>query len=325
MSSPVLRADQLAGTLARRLGPGAGAPTPTISAVIPAYNSSRALGEAIESVRRQTYAVHEIIVVDDCSKAEEAEAIQRVAAGCTVIHLPKNRGPSVARNKGVARATGEWVAFLDSDDLWLPRKLEQQVAHITAHPGCRAVHCSMKAIGRDGKEAVTIKTAVTFEDLVEFPCPVFPSAVVLHRETLIEAGLFDPTKRCCEDLDLFLRFTSEHPIECVAEPLVLRRASWNSLSRNIPRFWREADRVYREYQHVFEDAARARETLIGLHSDFVLRALYKRDFSLAWKMGRRAVRHDVPLLRVLPNVVAGFVRNRMRGHRRSESRARSAP
>jgi glycosyltransferase involved in cell wall biosynthesis len=331
MSSSVLRADQPAGTLGNELAPsrasrsgpdpGAAAARPTISAVIPAYNSSRTLGEALESVRGQTHAVHEIIVVDDGSTREEAEAIDRVAAGCTVIHLPKNRGPSVARNKGVARAIGEWVAFLDSDDLWLPRKLEQQVAHIKAHPCCRAVHCSMRGIGRDGQETVNIKTEVTFEDLVEFPCPVFPSAVMMHRETLIEAGLFDPTKRCCEDLDLFLRFTSEHSIECVAEPLVVRRASWDGLSSNIPRFWREADRVYREYQHVFQDEARARETLIGLHSDFVLRALYKRDFSVAWKMGRRAVRHDVPLLRVLPSVVASFVRNRMRRRRRPESRA----
>jgi glycosyltransferase involved in cell wall biosynthesis len=286
----------------------------TISAVIPAYNSSRTLGEAIESVRGQTYAVHEIIVVDDCSTPEEAEAIDRVAVGCTVIHLPKNRGPSVARNKGVARATGEWVAFLDSDDLWLPRKLELQVAHINAQADCRAVHCSMRRIGRDGGEAINIKTMVTFEDLVEFPCPVFPSAVMMHRETLIEAGLFDPTKRCCEDLDLFLRFTSEHPIECVSEPLVLRRAGWDGLSANIPRFWQEADRVYREYQHVFQDAGRARDTLIGLHSDFVLRALYIRNFCLVWNMGRRAVRHDVPLFRVVRRVVAGFVRNRMRRH-----------
>jgi hypothetical protein len=104
-------------------------------------------------------------------------------------------------------------------------------------------------------------------------------------------------------------------IACVAEPLLVRRASWDGLSANIPRFWREADRVYREYQHVFKDAFRARDTLIGLHSDFVLRALYKRNFSLAWTMGRRAVRHDVPLLRVVPRVLINLVRNRMRRHR----------
>jgi glycosyltransferase involved in cell wall biosynthesis len=283
--------------------------------VIPAYNSSRTLADAIASIRDQSYPAHEIIVVDDASTPEEAAAIDRVAAGCTVIHLPKNRGPSVARNKGVARATGEWVGFLDSDDLWLPAKLERQVEHLRANPDCRAVHCSMKAIERNGEDLVIMKTMVTFEDLVEFPCPVFPSAVLMHREALLEAGLFDPTKRCCEDLDLFLRFTAEHPIHCVSEPLVLRRASWDGLSANIPRFWREADRVYREYQHVFQDAARARDTLIGLHSDFVLRALYKRDFSLAWQMGRRAVRHDVPLFRVIPRIIAGFVRNRMRRRR----------
>lgn len=294
----------------------------TISVVIPAYNSSRTLLEALESVRGQTYPVHEVIIVDDGSEPDEANAIDVAASGCTVIRLPKNRGPSVARNRGVARATGEWVAFLDSDDLWLPRKLELQVEHINTHPGCRAVHCSMRRIGHDGEESTHIKRAVTFEDLVEFPCPVFPSAVMMHRETLIEVGLFDPTKRCCEDLDLFLRFTSEHPIECVEEPLLLRRTSWNGLSANIPRFWREADRVYREYQHVFKDAPRARDTLIGLHSDFVLRALYMRDFTLAWKMGCRAVRRDVPLLLMLPRVVARFVRNRMRRRDRGPALAR---
>ena len=287
----------------------------TISVVIPAYNSSRTLLEALESVRGQTYPAYEVIVVDDGSEPDEAKAVEEAARGCTVIRLPTNRGPSVARNRGVARATGEWVAFLDSDDLWLPRKLELQVGHLNTHPGCRAVHCSVRRLGHDGEGSIHIKRAVTFEDLVEFPCPVFPSAVLMHRETLFDVGLFDPTKRCCEDLDLFLRFTSEHPIECVEEPLVLRRTRSNSLSTNIPRFWREADRVYREYQHVFTDAPRARDTLIGLHSDFVLRALYMRDFALAWNMGRRAVRRDVPLLLLLPRVVARFVRNRMRRDR----------
>ena len=280
-----------------------------VSVIIPAYNSSRTLGEALASVRAQTYPAHEIIVVDDCSRPEEAAAIDRVAAGATVIHLPKNRGPSVARNRGVARATGQWVAFLDSDDLWLPHKLQVQTDYLLANPDCRAVHCSLQSIWRDGSSGVVMKTPISFEDLVNFPCPVFPWAVVMHRESLLEAGLFDPTKRCCEDLDLFLRFTFEHPIHCVSEPLMVRRASWEGLSANVNNFWRESDRVYREYQHMFRDEDKPRETLIGLHTDFILRAFYQRDFPLLWKLGRRAVRHDVPLRRVLPRLVAGLFRN----------------
>jgi glycosyltransferase involved in cell wall biosynthesis len=287
-------------------------PGPTVSVVIPAYNSSRTLAEALASVRTQTYPVHEIIVVDDGSKLEEATAIDAVAAGCMVIHLPANRGPSVARNRGIARATGEWVAFLDSDDLWLPKKLEKQMAYVGAHPDCRGVHSSLKVIGRNGFEHIAEKTAVRFEDLVNFPCPIFPSTVVMHRESLLDAGLFDPTKRCCEDLDLFLRFTSDYPIHCVAEPLIVRRASREGLSANIPRFWREADRVYREYQYMFPDENKARDTLIDLHGDFIIRALYARNFGLLLKMGARAVRHDVPLIRVLPLVVASLVRNYLR-------------
>jgi glycosyltransferase involved in cell wall biosynthesis len=294
----------------------------TVSVVIPAYNSSRTLAEALTSVHAQSYLVHEIIVVDDGSKPEEAAAIDAVAGGCVLIHLPKNRGPSVARNRGIARATGEWVAFLDSDDLWLPEKLEKQMAYVGGHPDCRAVHSSMKVIGRNGSEHIAEKTAVRFEDLVNFPCPIFPSTVVMHRESLLDAGLFDPTKRCCEDLDLFLRFTFEHPIHCIAEPLIVRRASWEGLSANIPCFWREADRVYREYQYVFPDEGRARNTLTDLHGDFMIRALYARDFGLLWRMGARAVRHDVPLVRVLPRVVASLVRNYLHKTRKPKGDSR---
>jgi len=284
----------------------------TVSVVIPAYNASATLGEALDSVRAQTHRAHEIIVVDDCSKPEESAAVDAIARDCIVIHLPVNRGPSVARNRGIARATGAWVAFLDSDDIWLPHKLEKQAAHIAANPDCRAVHSSMNVINRDGSTGVAAKTAVSFEDLVQFPCPIFPSTVILHRESLLEAGLFDPTKRCCEDLDLFLRFTSQYPIACVEEPLILRRSSKDGLGANISRFWPEADRVYREYRHQFRDDNAARETLIDLHTEFVMRSIYERNFPLLWKMGRRAVRHDVPLIRMVPRVVTGMVRNYLR-------------
>jgi glycosyltransferase involved in cell wall biosynthesis len=289
--------------------PASAQPAPTVSVVIPAYNSSVTLVESLDSIRRQTYPVHEIIVVDDCSRPEEAAAIDRVARDATVIHLPQNRGPSVARNRGIGRATGEWVAFLDSDDLWVPEKLERQFDYVRAHPDCRAVHTGLAVINRDGSHGVAAKTAVTFEDLVNFPCPIFPSTIVMHRESLLDAGLFDPTKRCCEDLDLFLRFTSMYTIHCVSEPLVTRRASPTGLSANTLVFWREADRVYREYRHVFSDAAKAHDTLIDLHTDFVLRAFYLRDFSLLMKMGRRAVRNEVPILRLIPRVISQLTRN----------------
>jgi teichuronic acid biosynthesis glycosyltransferase TuaG len=231
----------------------------SISVVIPYYNGSRFIGEALASVRAQTLAPLEIIVVDDASRPEEQTALDRLAPDCVVVHLAKNGGPSVARNVGIGRARGEWIAFLDCDDLWDPRKLEVQAQVIEANPACRAVHCGMKTVLPDGRLSNCSKGEITFDDFLVFPCPVFPSAVVMQRQALLECGLFDPTKRCCEDLDLFLRFCYVNDkFYSSPELLLIRRIQEDGLSRNLATFWREADRVYRDFLPVFADRARSR-------------------------------------------------------------------
>ncbi|HKA89857.1 MAG TPA: glycosyltransferase family A protein [Haliangiales bacterium] len=284
-----------------------------ISVVIPYYNGSRFIAEALASVRAQTLAPLEVIVVDDCSRPDEAAALDREAHDCVVIHLPKNRGPSVARNIGIARARGEWIAFLDCDDLWAPRKLELQAAVVAANADCRAVHCGMTTILPGGKEVVYDKGEVTFEDFLEFPCPIFPSAVLMQRQALFECGLFDPTKRCCEDLDLFLRFCyGDGKFYVAPEPLMIRRIQDDGLSRNLATFWREADRVYRDFLPVFADRDKSRATLRSVHADMTLRALYARDFKLMWRRLRDASQRDVPMSLTLSRAVWQAIRNRLR-------------
>lgn len=291
----------------------------SISVVIPYYNGSRMIGEALASVTAQTLAPIEIIVVDDCSKPEEAAALDRLAApfGAVVIHMPRNGGPSVARNAGIARARGEWIAFLDCDDLWAPNKLELQAAVVAKNPGCRAVHCGMKTMLLDGKEAMTAKGEITFDDFLVFPCPIFPSAVLMQRQALFECGLFDPTKRCCEDLDLFLRFCYGNgkfhdKFYSAPEPLLIRRVQEDGLSRNIATFWREADRVYRDFLPVFADRRKSRGALREVHTDMTLRALYARDFKLLWRMLRNATYPDVPMSLVVGQVAWRAIANRLR-------------
>jgi glycosyltransferase involved in cell wall biosynthesis len=286
----------------------------TVSVVIPCYNGSRFLGDALGSIAAQTRPVHEVIVVDDGSRAEEAEAIDRAgreaAIACRIIHLPRNRGVCVARNIGVVRATGSHVAFLDCDDLWAPGKNEEQLRFLHDNPEYVAVHCGLRVISGDGRELVVHKTEIRFDDLVEFPCPVFPSAFLCQREALFECGLFDPTKRVCEDLDLFLRFTSQYPIGCVDQPLMIRRVQADGASRNLGAFHHDADRVYRDFRYVFEDRAAAADTLVDLHADFLKRAVYARDASFFWRVLRRATRNDVTVPRVLLRAAQGLVRDR---------------
>jgi glycosyltransferase involved in cell wall biosynthesis len=295
--------------------------TLSISAVIPYYNGSRTVAEALRSVRAQTLPPLEIIVVDDGSRPEEARALDGVAGDCVVVHLAHNRGVSVARNAGVARARGEWIAFLDCDDLWDPRKLELQAAVVASNPGCVAVHCGMRNVTLDGREIVHPKGEITFDDFLEFPCPVFPSAVLMQRQILLECGLFDPTLRCCQDLDFFMRFCfTGGKFYSVPEPLLVRRVQRDGVSRNIAVFWDEAERVYRGFAPLFRDQKRGRAVLREIHVDMALRAAYARDRKLLWRILRRGSRADAPAGRVLAAVMWRALRARLR--RRPDVRER---
>jgi len=301
-------------------------PTHTVSVVIPFYNGSRFIAEALASVSAQTLPVLEVIVVDDGSRAEEGAALDRAAVGmanCRVVHLERNRGACVARNIGILRAQGHFIAMLDCDDLWLPDKTEKQMRFLRDNPSYRAVHSAVTVRHEDGREVVAHKTQVNFEDLVHFPCPAFPSAVIMQKEAMLECGLFNPTKRACQDLDLFLRFTSQYPIGCVDEPLVIRRVQADGISRNAPVFWHEVDRVFSDYRFVFKDGTAAADTLVELHADFMLRALYARNGSFFWSVVKRALRRDVTIVRLFVRFARGLLRNRLaRGKNKSPEQGR---
>ena len=286
--------------------------SPSISVVIPYYNGSRFIGEALASVRAQTLAPSEIVVVDDGSRPEEARALDHEAVGCVLVRLPRNRGASVARNMGIAQAKGDWIAFLDCDDLWEPRKLELQAAVVAANPGCRAIHCGLRTRKPDGAEEVYLKGDVAFEDFVGFPCPIFTSAAVMERQGLLECGLFDPTMAVCHDLDLYMRFAfSCGKFYSVPDPLVVRRVQPGGLSRNIAAFWTEAHRIYRDFLPVFRDARRAGEALREVHVDMAVRALYARDLRLFRGILGRATRPDVPFPSFLWRILGRLLRVRL--------------
>ena len=117
-----------------------------VSVVVPTYNRAELTEEAIESVLCQTTTVHEIIVVDDGSTDSTCELVR--SYGDRVILLRHDRrGPAAARNRGLARATGDWIAFLDSDDVWTPAKLEKQLQYLDRHPQCGFVHTGYYEFG----------------------------------------------------------------------------------------------------------------------------------------------------------------------------------
>jgi glycosyltransferase involved in cell wall biosynthesis len=197
------------------LGPRVWAESPRVSVIIPAYNIATFIGETLQSVFAQTFADYEVIVINDGSPdTEEFERVLEPYRERIRYLKQENRGASVARNAGLRAARGEFVAFLDGDDLWAPNYLEEQLEFAGEH-GCDLVcadamifGCSADA-GRTYFEAV-MKTApatgdVTFLDLVSGERSLITSGVVVRRQLIFDIGLFDETLRNAQDFDLWLR------------------------------------------------------------------------------------------------------------------------
>lgn len=215
-------------------------PLPTVSVVIPTYNSLRYLSAAIASVQAQRYppAKVQIVVVDDGSvdgSAEMADVHARSDSRILVLRQP-NGGPAAARNRGIAASRGELIAFLDCDDTWEPSKLARQAALYQDDPELGLIHCGCTFVDADGA-AVTdwVRRSRTDQGelLLEYFCDFFliTSAIIVPRHCLDAVGHFDESLRIGEDHDLFLRLLARYRVGCIALPLLNRTIRADSLSR----------------------------------------------------------------------------------------------
>jgi glycosyltransferase involved in cell wall biosynthesis len=198
---------------------------PLVSVIIPTFNRGRMLKAAIDSVLAQEYQNVELIVVDDGSTDNTTELLNEYGQYLTVISQ-KNAGVSSARNAGIAAASGRYIAFLDSDDLWLPQKLTHQVQFFNLHP--EALICQTEEIWmRDGRR-INPKlrhkklSGMIFEPSLHL-CLVSPSAVMIRRSLFDEVGLFDKSLPACEDYDLWLRVSCRYPVYLIDTPLTIKQ------------------------------------------------------------------------------------------------------
>jgi glycosyltransferase involved in cell wall biosynthesis len=183
-----------------------------VSVIIPAFNAAGYVGAALQSVFAQTFTDYEVILVNDGSADTQQfeQAIQPYLS--RIIYLTQeNRGPSGARNLGIRRARGEWLAFLDSDDIWLPNYLAEQLRFLATDPTLDMVYCDATLEGETGAAGKTFMQLcpsigpVTFESLLEEQTQVLTSGTLARRKKVMEAGLFDEAIHCSEDHDLWLR------------------------------------------------------------------------------------------------------------------------
>jgi glycosyltransferase involved in cell wall biosynthesis len=187
--------------------------TPEVSVIVPAFRASADIGVALDSIFAQTLSSHEVIVVNDGSPdtPELRRALQPYASRIVYIELAANRGAAVARNAGILRARGRYVAFLDADDRWLPTMLATQVAYLDAHPECALVYADALITGESPlagqrfMQGAPSDGEVTLLSLIEQRCNVILSTVVVRRDIILKAGLFDEGLRRGQDADLWLR------------------------------------------------------------------------------------------------------------------------
>ena len=208
----------------------------------------------MESVLGQSYKDFELIVVDDASD-DKTRSILEKRSGIRVLYLDSHRGVSAARNRGVSMARGEWVAFLDSDDEWLPKKLEKQL-ELMARDKVKLVHSEEIWI-RNGRRVNPRKKhrkfgGDIFEKCLKL-CLISPSAVLMKKELFEEMGGFDEEFPVCEDYDLWLKITSLHRVGFVSEPLIVKYGG-------------HADQLSQQYKSMDYWRVRALERILKLRT-----------------------------------------------------------
>jgi glycosyltransferase involved in cell wall biosynthesis len=214
-----------------------------ISAIIPAYNAELYIAKAIESCLSQTYAPHEIIVIDDASTDGTAAIAESFPPPVRVIRLAENMGVAVARNRGVAASTGDWIAFLDADDWFLPEKLERQRHCALESPQAMLIYTDYQIIGSGGSHS---------RGRFFWPHELWPllrcrnglnlCSVLLRRDAFDSVGGFNSDYRTAQDWDLWLRLAFRYSVKsfaAVPEPLVVYRSVAGSLSSSAMRYFHQ--------------------------------------------------------------------------------------
>lgn len=222
--------------------------------MIPAYNQAKFLKEAIQSVLLQSFHDYEIIVVDDGSTDETRFVANQFGSFVHYIYQA-NKGLGAARNTGIQNARGRYIAFLDSDDLWMPEFLDSMVGLATANPDGSVFYCSARYMDEEGHalpqliEPKLDGSSGMYESLVKANT-LIPSTVVLLRTVIVAEGLFDQTSTAihgCEDWDLWLRLAPHYRFVSTSKCLVRYRVHGGSFSADPGKMQRAAMAVIQKH------------------------------------------------------------------------------
>ncbi|MEH1891284.1 MAG: glycosyltransferase [Nostoc sp.] len=210
-----------------------------ISVIIPAYNSENTIKETIESVLNQTFANFELIIINDGSQDSTVDVITQIQDSRIRLFSYPNAGGNVSRNRGLNLAVGEFVSFLDADDLWTPDKLQSQFKALQEEVTAKVAYSWADYINQNGKFLLSGKrinvNGNVYENLLVNNFLENGSNPLICRKALITLGGFDESLSAAQDWDMWLRLASKFDFICVPSVQILYRISANSLSSNLVR------------------------------------------------------------------------------------------
>jgi glycosyltransferase involved in cell wall biosynthesis len=249
---------------------------PAVSVVIPAWNAAWCVGKAIDSVLAQDFRDFEVIVVDDGSTDDTAVILSTYDDAIRVIHQP-NSGLSSARNTGIREARGEFIAFLDADDWWLPGKLGRQIGLMRSRPNLGFSSTAARVEDPQG-QLVNVWACAHWQG--PFLVHLFGSnadvagsgsAVTARRELFQQAGCFDESLRSLEDIDMWMRLAAVADYACLEEPLAVILKRPGSMSRNLGVMREAAIRVMEKNRHLLPVPLQGgywRACMAAIHGDY---------------------------------------------------------
>lgn len=265
---------------------------PLISVVIPSYNSAKFLPTAVSSVVDQTYKNFEIIIVDDCSNDDTERVVKTFSLSNRNIKYIKhdeNKGLSSARNTGIMAAKGDFIAFLDADDIWSPRKLEYQYRKFEDNPKLGVVFTGYTLIDLN-KRIRREYCPPRFNNQYDFARNLLvrnivtgsASSVMTKKECFEKVGLFDTALKAAEDWDMWMRIAHNFTFGAVESPCVTYVEHSQNMSRNIERMITYSIRVIHKNLQLYEDLFPKRD----------LTLIKKRALSIIYLRAAQAIRDD---------------------------------
>lgn len=294
---------------------------PLVSVVIPAYNAARTLLTTVQSVFEQTIQDFEIIIVDDGSKDNTIEAAKSIEDSRVKVLSQPNSGAPAARNTGIKAAKGEYVAFLDADDLWMPHKLERQLDILTSKKDVTAVQSGVYFVD-DNLEVLSIcpcfeSKDVLLETLLFQNMPGTMSTLMVKRSMFEQIGYLDTKLVILEDWELMIRLARFCNLQSVEEPLSLYRIYVGNRSKNLDI---HIEPGYIVLERIFSDAtlpARIKNRRKQIYSTF-----YRMLCGGAFNVGKygESVKWAVKSLVTHPSALSYMASLPLRKLRRSHSR-----